>query len=314
MKKIVLCLVLILTGLFVTGCNFVNDGAGEDEVIKVIMPTGTPALALSEYAMTSEEKGVADVEVVGGSEPLKAAFVNSSHDIIVAPVNLGAMMYKAYGEYILYKTFVWGNLYVASKGNISSLEDLNNKTVVVFGKNSTPDIVFQAILKNNPDLKVNIQYAADVAEANALLVSNKAEIVISAEPALSNLKNKFNLSIIDLQDVWKDMTGSSSYPQAGIFVKKSSTGVKEVKDALALMKTSIENAIKDPARCAEYAVNFHSSFANLGKDVLVKSIPNCHYQLLESDKDAVLYYLQTMMDLGFGKQMGSSLPDDEFFY
>jgi hypothetical protein len=57
----------------------------------------------------------------------------------------------------------------------------------------------------------------------------------------------------------------------------------------------------------------HTSFATLGVDTLTKAIPYCHYEIKDSDKTAVLYYLQTMKDLGFGKQMGEELPDDEFF-
>ena len=39
-------------------------------------------------------------EIVGGSDPLVSAFTNATHDIIVAPVNLGAKLYKANGNYI----------------------------------------------------------------------------------------------------------------------------------------------------------------------------------------------------------------------
>ena len=37
-------------------------------------------------------------------------------------------------------------------------------------------------------------------------------------------------------------------------------------------------------------------------------------KLLESDKEAVNYYLQMMIELGFSKQMGEKLPVDEFYY
>ena len=310
MKKIVLSLFIFVLALVVTSCTITNDDGVKDE-LSIIMPTGTPALALSEFAMTND---YVKAEVVAGSDPLVAAFTSKSHDVIVAPVNLGAKMYSVYQEYVLYKTFVWGNLYLASKGELNSFKDLDGKNVVAFGKNSTPDIVMQALLKYHSDINVTVEYVSDVSEANTLLASGKAEIVVTAEPAISKLKSKFNLSIIDLQDEWAKMTGNESYPQAGIFVRKSITGKKYIKDALNDMKEAVINANLNPTNCANHAVKLHTSFETLGVETLVSAIPNCHYQILESDKEAVNYYLQMMIDLGFSKQMGGSLPVDEFYY
>lgn len=310
MKKILLSLVLIFIGSLMVSCTIVENGDPKKEEIQIIMPTGTPALALAEFAMTTE--GI-NAEVVAGSDPLVAAFTSKSHDIIVAPVNLGAKMYSVYEEYALYKTFVWGNLYLASKSPINSFADLNNKKVVAFGKNSTPDIVMQALLKYHSNIDVTVEYVTDVSEANTLLASGKAEIVVTAEPSISKLKSKLNLSVLDLQEEWAKMTGSTSYPQAGIFVRKSITLRKTVQDVLNKMQASILNAVNDPVTCANHAVKMHKSFETLGVETLVSAIPNCHYQILESDKEAVNYYLQMMIDLGFSKQMGGSLPKDEFY-
>lgn len=310
MKKLFLSLAILFLGLLMTGCIIVDED-GNKEDLTMIMPTGTPALALAEYAMTNE---YVKAEVVAGSDPLVAAFTSKSHDVIVAPVNLGAKMYSVYQEYVLYKTFVWGNLYLASKGELNSFKELDGKKLVAFGKNSTPDIVMQALLKHHSDINVTVEYVSDVSEANTLLASGKAEIIVTAEPSISKLKSKLNLSVLDLQEEWAKMTGNESYPQAGIFVKKSITNKKFIKDSLNEMKETVLNANANPNICADYAVELHTSFASLGKDVLVTAIPNCHYQVLESDKEAVNYYLQMMIDLGFSKQMGGSLPVDEFYY
>ena len=310
MKKLFLSLAILFLGLLMTGCIIIDDDSQPEE-LTLIMPTGTPALALSEFAMTNE---YVKEEVVAGSDPLVAAFTSKSHDIIVAPINLGAKMYATYQEYVLYKTFVWGNLYLASKNPLNSFKELDGKKVVAFGKNSTPDIVMQALLKHHSDINVTVEYVADVSEANTLLASGKAEIIVTAEPSISKLKSKLNLSVLDLQDEWAKMTGNESYPQAGIFVKKSITEKKYIKDALNDMKQAILNANTNPSNCAEYAVELHTSFESLGKEVLISAIPNCHYQIIESDKEAVNYYLQMMIDLGFSKQMGGSLPVDEFYY
>lgn len=309
MKKIIVSLIAFIFGLTLVSCTVIDDTSLDS--VSMIMPTGTPSLALAEFAVGNEK---VHAEVVAGSDPLVAAFTSKSHDIIVAPVNLGAKMYKVNQEYVLYKTFVWGNLYLASKSPLNSFKELDGKKVVAFGKNSTPDIVMQALLQYHNDINVTVEYVSDVSEANTLLASGGAEIVVTAEPSISKLKSKFNLSIIDLQEEWAKMTGNASYPQAGIFVSKNVIQNQFIKDQLVEMTNSINNANANPTVCAEKAIQLHSSFESLGKDVLVSAIPNCHYQLLESDKEAVNYYLQMMIDLGFGKQMGETLPVDEFYY
>ena len=314
MKKLVLCFVLVLVGLLVVSCEY-GGGSNQNEETKVsvIMPTGTPALGLAEYAVDAKDNENITVDVVAGSDPLMAAFVNKSYNVIVAPVNLGAKMFKQYEEYVLYSTFVWGNLYIASKTELNSFKDLDGKTVVAFGKNSTPDIVMKALLKHHSDINVTLEYVTDVSEANTLLAGNQDKIIVTAEPSISKLKSKFNLSIIDLQEEWANMTGNDSYPQAGIFVQKDALKNKTIKEELEKMKSSVLNAIENPTNCAEKAVLMHTSFETLGKEVLISAIPNCHYQIVQNEKEAVNYYLQMMIDLGFGKQMGESLPKDEFF-
>ena len=309
-KLIVLLLIIFSLGLY-TSCEVVKDKDLEN--ISLIMPSGTPSLALANYAQALKEKG-GTVDIVAGADLLVAAFNQESYDVIVAPVNLGAKMYNASGKYLLYKTIVWGNLYLASKQELNSLDDINNKEVVVFGKNSTPDIVFQTILKNHPELKVNISYVSDVSEANTLLAANQADYVISAEPAISKLKAKLNLNIIDLQDEWKNITKDSSYPQAGIFVRKSLAEEEYVKSALNKMKVSVLSALSDPEKTAINAVNLHQSFKTLGAETLISAIPNCHFAVKNDEQEAVYYYLQMMIDLGFGAQTGGKLPDEDFFY
>ena len=98
MKKYILLLILSL--ILLTSC--VNN---KQEEVTVIAPSGTPSLALSHYFSTHDF--LTKYEIVAGSDPLVSSFNNKTHDIIVAPVNLGAKLYKVNGNYVHYKTFVW---------------------------------------------------------------------------------------------------------------------------------------------------------------------------------------------------------------
>lgn len=306
MKKIIFVILLLISIFSLSSCS------EEKQEINIICPSGTPLLSIVNYMDAHQE---ANIEVAQGSDPLVAAFSGDHYDVIVAPVNLGAKFYNNNQKYVLAKTIVWGNLYLASKNEINSFEDLNGKKLVIFGKNSTPDIIVQALLKSKPELNVELEYVSDVAEANALLVSGKAEYIVSAEPSISKIKDAKGLHTLDLQQEYAKISNTSSYPQAGIFVKKEHKDDKLIKNVLNSLYDSVEKANKDPKGTAEKAVLLNETFKTLGEVALEKAIPNCHFNVLskEDEMKAVKKYLDLMIELGFSKQVGDKVPDEEFF-
>lgn len=304
MKKVFYLMLVTLT-ILLSAC--VKDKVGE---IKIIAPSGTPALGLSNYFATASDE--IKWEIVDGSDPLVAAFTSRSHDIVVAPVNLGSKFYNNNHAYLLYKTFVWGNTYIASTKEITKFEDLEGLNITAFGESSTPGIVLKALLKYY-DINANVTYVADVATANQALLTNKANTILTAEPSLSNVKTKKSVHIIDLQAVWMDMTGSYSYPQAGIFVNASKKNNPNVKAVLADLVKSVNDTVNNPEKASSYAITLTESFKKLGQTVLTASIPNCHYDTTTPDKAAVEFYFNKLSELGLKNMFGGTLPDEAFY-
>ena len=306
MKKIILFIFSLITVFTLASCKV------KTQEVNIICPSGTPLLSIVNYM---DEHKEAKVEVAQGSDPLVAAFAKDYYDVIVAPVNLGAKFYNANGNYVLAKTIVWGNLYIASKNDINSFDDLNGKKLVVFGKNSTPDIIVKAILASKTNINVEIEYVSDVAEANALLVSGKAEYIVTAEPSISKIKDAKGLKTLDLQEEYSKISGTKSYPQAGIFVLKSKKNDRLIKSVISSLIESVDYTNKEPGLTANKAVELNDTFKTIGAEALTKAIPNCHFNVLskKEEKEAVNKYLQLMIDLGFSKQVGDKLPDEEFF-
>ena len=306
MKKILSIITLLLLTLVVSSCG------NKNQEVNIICPSGTPLLSIVNYMSEHPE---ANVEVAQGSDPLVVAFTKEYYDVIVAPVNLGAKFYNTNGKYILAKTIVWGNLYIASKNEMSSIDDLNNKKLVVFGKNSTPDIIIEAILNSRTDLNVELEYVQDVQEANALLVSGKAEYIVTAEPSISKIKDAKGFKTLDLQDEYSKISGTKSYPQAGIFILKTKKDDSLIKSVLNSLESSVKDTNKNPEYTAKKAVEINDTFKTLGEEALVKAIPNCHFSIesKKNEKLAVEKYLELMISLGFSKQVGDKVPDEEFF-
>ena len=305
--KFIYIFVVLFSMLFITGC--IDDSSKK---VSVIVPTGTPSLGI---ANVLNDKTLVDANIVSGSDPLIAAFTNASYDVVVAPVNLGAKLYNANENfsYILYKTIVWGNYYLVSNEEIATLESLEGKTVLVFGKNSTPDVVLRTLISAK-NINVNLEYVDDVATANSYLLSGKADIIVSAEPSLTKMSANKNFYTLDLQKQWQQLTGSYSLPQAGIFIKKDSKDEKYLKTVLHKMIESVQMAQTKPNVLIASAVSVDENLAKIGKETLQKAIGNCNLRVEETDKEAIEFYFSQVIQLGIGATVGGKLPDEAFYY
>lgn len=288
----------------------ISSESEEKNEISLIAPSGSPLLAISSYLY--ENKNV-KYEVSNGSDPLVSAFSTSSHDIIVAPINLGLNFYNKTSKYVLFETIVWGNLYVVSRNPIENLKDLNNKTLTIFGTNQTPDILMKTF-SNEYNLTYDVNRVDSVENANSLFLAKQTDYIISAEPSLSKVKEKCDtnnekLYIIDLQEEWKKMTQKSSYPQAGVFVKKDK--VNDLKDELNKIKSNI-NSINDDL---DYQVScaMETPLKSLGENIIKSALPNCHIGIDANQKEAIKYYFEKLSDLGLEKTFGEKLPDEAFY-
>lgn len=308
MKKIsVLILILFLS--LIVGCDI---HGGSNNEYKVIMPTGTPSLALGDFVANHAEN--VDVEIVMGSDPLVAAFTNAEYDIIVAPVNLGAKFYNSNDnfQYRLYRPIVGGNYYILSN-EFTTFEELDGQPITVFGANSTPDVVFRTLCAHY-EINPIITYVSDVNTANSNLLASAAQTIITAEPSKTNVLTKGDFNVIDLQELWREMSGADyDVTQAGIFVK---TGLieAEVDNILEDMEASIAMASSNASGLVTSAMAGDSNFGKFSVELLTEALGNCNILPGGTNYKAdVEYYFNVLIELGLGKSIGGKLPDDEFY-
>lgn len=306
--KLFLLMIMTIMSISLFGCT------EQSKKVSVIVPTGTPSLGVADAL---NEKALVNANIVSGSDSLVAAFTNANYDIVLAPVNLGVKFYNSNPnfEYVLYETIVWGNYFIASTEDIviNSFTDLDGKTLLVFGKNSTPDVVTRTLI-NYYNINVTLEYVDDVSTANAYLKTGKADIIVSAEPALTKFSGNANYNRYDLQQEWAKVTGSYSFPQAGIFVKKSLKDDKDVVNVLEKMKESVLMATSRPNTLVTKAVAIDENLNKIGLETLQKAIPNCNLRIDENQQAAISYYCQKVIDLGIGQTVGGKLPDEGFYY
>lgn len=312
MKKL-LSIITVLSIVLLSACS----PKSEPVSAKIITPFGGPAMThiqiMKEMPVILEGSDY-EVEVVVGADPLVAAFTSMSHDIIIAPTNLGAKMYNASGKYKLAATIAWGANYLVSTDGPISIADLKGKEIVAFGKNATPDVVLTSILKEAGVYEdVTIRYVNSVSDVQVELLTGSATIGLLAEPILTVTKTKKELSVIDLQEEWASISGENVIPQAAIFVSVDllEKNREFVDSYLEAVKVSIEFANTNGDDLATYADEIE--FGLPGAIVKKAAIgSNLKFVSAIDSKAQIEVYFNEIMELN-PKLIGEKLPDADFY-
>lgn len=293
-KRSLTFLVCLLLLILISGCT--------KDKLSMIVPSGSTQFAQL-YLENSDDY---ETTVVQGADPLVSAFASNSYDIIVAPTNLGAKLYQSKPTYQLAASITWGNYYLVSKSVIIS-DDLEHQEIIAFGQNQTPDAILQYVLEEQV---VNITYLDSIASVVSEFILDGSKIYLVAEPSLSILKATFDLSVVDIQDLYQQKTGKDSYPQASVFVHHtlSDREVKKIKDDF---KNSIHLANEDPTSASVVAIELG---IQIDQDVIVSAIDhsNIMYMSSEDAKSDIVYYLEMLRNFNV-VFTGEELPDDSFY-
>lgn len=197
----------------------------KEEPIKVLAPMGAPSLAL----LGLYGKDNVTIDTVDGSDVLSAqmAKADSAYDVILAPINMGAMLIsKGKSSYQLDSVVTWGNLYLVGTDKKALQEE---GMLAAFGEKAVP----QKVLLSSVDMNTitpQPTYFNSANEVQAQLLSGKAKVGLLAEPAATATiakakeKGKNFTILMDLQKAYKEKQKQSQegYPQAALFVKKGS--------------------------------------------------------------------------------------------
>ncbi len=238
MKRI-LSLVL-LVGLLLSGCT--STQPLEWNSLSILSPKGAPAVALIPLV----ESDVDAIDFVDGADLLSAELVKGEYDVIVAPVNLGAMLYSKGNEtYKLYAVLTWGNLYLVGNPDMVAEEA---EPLALFGDKAVPGIVYNTLYAANP--AYSGEFFNAVADVQAQLLTGQYNLGLLAEPLVTATlvkaqENGINLQVIeDVQAAWLAKTGYENFPQAGLFVKAdlSEDQLAQIEVRFAAMQDFVSSA------------------------------------------------------------------------
>lgn len=316
MKKkltaVMLLVALVLSIGLLTACNKDNKkGNGNDVTLTFAAPEGTPALAIAR--LITDNKSISgknvNYKIVNPSNIAKEMQAGLS-DLVIMPVNAGAMLINKGADYKLVSVAVDGSLYLVGKSETATtltINDIKGKKIACIGQQGVPGLVFRYILKmNNIEVveekekltseNVFVQYVADGNLAKtAVEKEDGVDFAVVGEPAATTFKIKFGFNAqMDLQAEYKKVSGKETYPQAGIFVKSSLASDTAFMDALfAALKASKEWVKNNPQSVNDFMKANAYESAAFPKPSIAKC--NVNAEKLTAEKKAeILAFLKNL--------------------
>ena len=276
MKKQLLLLGLIAT---LTACsNSGNKVSYHKTDLRLLAPTGAPAVALAGYANTLET-------VTDPQNGLIPKFMTNEYDIIVAPTHGGLTKIKQGANYLLAATVSFGNFYVLSTGRDEDGILNDGDKVMYFQPNDIPGKVFK-YLYGSYDLEL---YDVDAANKTAPVINNggnykvdetttvQLDYIFTAEPIVTNT-NSVSKIYESARDAFNVRSGGKQIMQASIFVNKNADKAK-VDEFLANVESDIKGGLKTPGNLKNFIKGLGSENEQAQKigftaDVVYKATKN----------------------------------------
>ena len=256
MKKTIFLLPALLIGL--AGCNktpvhtklddciysfnLVEDTGDYNLDLKVLAPTGAPAIGLYQFA-TSENLTTTTNPQTG----LMPMFKSNEYDVIVAPTHGGLNQVLNQGaNFKLAATITFGNFYIVSMGTDADSTLNQGDKIIIFQENDIPGKVFNYLYG---DLGLSVTAVAAASDTKLIISQNgvydgvQYDYVYTAEPVMSS-SNK--TAFINVQEAFKEKSGNKLMTQASVFVRNDTESTK-VDKFLSVLKKSIEDGLNDPS-------------------------------------------------------------------
>lgn len=327
MKKIIALIMLLSVCLFsLASCDFFAGIFGENDSSKIRIgclagPTGMGmAKMIDDYGMDSDKYSF---DIYSGPDGAKGAFTAGEVDAICFPTNVAANLYNALkGNVYVTAINCLGSLYLVSGSeiDISSIFDLEGKTIYASVPSSTTGAIMNHILKENGvNATVTFEFDGDVIsehdQLQKLLVKGDVDIAILPEPKASAtlLSNpNANLSIdLNISKEWGKISDSSEPLTMGCIIFKKDfveNNKAAVDEFLAEYKSSIEY-ISNKENIDSSAQMIENAGILPKAAIAKKALNNLYGSIVYIDGNEMKIALK-----GFYNVIGCPVPDDNFYY
>ena len=288
------------TSMGLVGMMYMTEGNDTEAAYEFVMETSADTL-LPMVLKNEADIALVPANVASVLYNKTLALEGEDNDIVVLDVNTLGVLYM-----------VTGDTY------ISTMKDLEGKTIYLTGKGTTPDYVLNYLLAANDVKDVTLEYKSEATEVAAVLAENPDAIGLLPQPFVTAacIQNEALSIVIDMNKEWAAVQGEGgSSLVTGVtittkgFIKEHSQVVEQF---MAKHKSSIEYVNANPDEAAALVVQ-----AGIveKEPVAKKAIPNCNLSYLDKAdmKQALSGYLEVLYNQN-PESVGGALPQDDFYY
>lgn len=304
----------IVLGAGALALSLASCGAKDDYKITVVAPQGAPAVAVANLAIDDKD----NYSFINANN-ISEQFTANDKDIIIAPVNAGAKLYKAgKSTYKLGAVVTWGNLYFATRRtDVTSIDDLADKTVTLFGENTINASLARHVL-NGKNITANYTYVGSAEDTKNLLASDANAIVMTAEPALTAVSNQLkqqniNVTSFAISELYKEVSENSEFTQAALFIKADTieNHKKKLDEFLIKVKESCDLVASDVEKTANNVIALGNTGLPSALPVLKVALPKCNIKYVSAVDAKSALEKTAEIDIA---QFGGANPSDDFYY
>lgn len=282
-------------------------------------PTTMGMVKLMEQSEKGETANKYNVTIHGTADEIVAGAVSGNTDIANVPANLAAVLYsKTEGKIKTAAVNTLGVLYIVTSGEeISSVSDLAGKTVLSTGKGTTPEYVFNYILRKNglePQKDVFIEYKTEASECAAVMAESENAVALLPQPYVTaaQIQNENIKIALSLTDEWDKVSETPLI--TGVTIAQSDI-IEKNPAAFDTFLSEYESSVKFVNENPDEAAELIGGYDIVKTPVAKKALPYCNITLLRDDdmKTAVSGYWSVLFEAD-KTAVGGSLPDDGAFY
>ncbi len=262
-------------------------------------------------------------EIMAEPTQAVAALTKGEVDIAAVPTNLASTLYhKTDGGVRLLCLNTLGVLHILERGDsVSTLADLEGRTVHAFGQGANPEYVLNYLLEQNgltPGEDVTVQWHASADEVSTLMAAGEIELCMLPVPAATGvlLQNQDVRSAIDLNDAWAD-AGIAGTLTMGCLVARTEFAAAHpdaVEDFLRCYQTSVSLMTRED--CRDEAAQRAEESGIVPKAAIAKAaIPDANLCFITGDDmmAGIQGYYQVLFAAD-PASIGGSIPDGAFYY
>lgn len=314
--KPLLAVLLVLT---FSGCA--KEKEEEKEVFTIYSlkgPTSMGLVKLLEENENGQSENHYDCSMVTDASEVTAALINGDADIAMLPANAAATLYSKNPSFSVVAINTLGVLYIVENGSsITSIKDLQGKTVYLTGQATTPEYSLRYLLKYyGIEDQVTLQFCSEATEVATLLKEGVAQIGLLPQPFVTSaLMQNENLRIaLDMTQQWA-LTTDESQLVTGVTVIRTEILEKYPQQVEKFLK-EYEASIKWVNDNQKDAADLIEKAGIIAKAAIaVKALPYCNLTFISGKemKNVLEGYLKTLFEAN-EKTVGGKMPEEGFYY